>query len=128
MASKDNSSEEDLAEMAPYISDTRQYSEFIMYFVGNGRFQHNSLLDADRRKGVLNLLQAERVIKLTRERRLSPVNIAMTPGGPRQRVYLIAITRAGNLTLTSVCFSPLTKPLTNKIVHGLVNGELTHRQ
>ncbi len=95
MASKKSDSSEDSFDMDPYISDTRQYSSFITYFVKSGRFQVNSLLDVDRRKGILSLLQAERVIKLTRERRLSPVNVSLTPTGPKQRLYLVAIVRAG---------------------------------
>ncbi len=95
MASNKDNSSEDSIDIEPYISDTRTYSDFILYFVNTGRFQHNSLMDRDRRKGVLKLLQSERVIKLTRDRRLSPVNVAMSPGARKQRVYLIGIVRSG---------------------------------
>ncbi len=79
------------------MGDTRTYSDFIMYMVKTGRFQHNNLLDSGRRKGVLNLVQSERVVKLTLERRLSPINVAFTAGGKKQLVYLIALVRAGNV-------------------------------
>ncbi len=101
MASNNSESSEESVDMAPYISDTRQYSEFITYWTKSGRFQRNSLLDVDRRKGILALLQSQRVIKLTRERRLSPVNVSMTPGGPKQRIYLVAIVRAGKFAIVT---------------------------
>ncbi len=110
MAGQRDSSDEESVDYAPFISDTRQYSEFVLFFVNNGRFQHNSLTDSDRRKGVLNLLQAERVVKLTKERRLSPVNLSLTPGGPKQRVYLIAICRSGKFDAELTFLYPLTKP------------------
>ncbi len=95
MAARKEPSSDESIDLDPYISNTRTYSDFILYFVNTGRFQHNSLLDHERRKGVLTLLQSERVIKLTRERRLSPVNVAMTPGGRKQRLYMVAIVRSG---------------------------------
>ncbi len=81
------------------MGDTRSYSDFIIYVVGSGRFQHNNLLDEGRRKGVLKLFQAERVVKLTLERRLSPVKVAFTPGGRKQLVYLVSIVRTGKSPL-----------------------------
>ncbi len=80
---------------APYVGDTRTFSDFIMYVVNAGRFQHNNLLDSGRRKGVLSLVQAERVVKLTLDRRLSPIHVSFTPGGRRQLVYLVSLVRAG---------------------------------
>ncbi len=80
---------------APYVGDTRTFSDFIMYVVNSGRFQHNNLLDSGRRKGILNLVQAERVVKLTLDRRLSPIHVSFTPGGRRQLVYLVALVRSG---------------------------------
>ena len=90
---KEESPEESLNMDDPTISDTREYSDFILFLTRNGRFQANSLLDQERKMGVLNLLKPERVIKLTTDRRATPVNMALTPGGPRQRIYLVAIVR-----------------------------------
>ncbi len=78
---------------APDISNVREYSDFVLYFVKTGRFQHHCLLDEKRRKGVLKLLTSERVIHLTQERRLSPVLLQLTPGEQAQRVYLYALVR-----------------------------------
>ncbi len=102
MASKENSPSEESVLESPYVGDTRSYSDFILYLVNSGRFQHNNLLDQGRRMGVLKLFQAERVVKLTRDRRLSPVKVAFTPGGRKQLVYLVAIVRTGkpNVTLS----------------------------
>ncbi len=86
-------SEEDSDEI-PDLSDCREYSDFIMYFTKSGRFQHHNLMDENRRKGVLSLLTADRLKKLTLERRLSPVNLSLTASGLKQRVYLIALVRA----------------------------------
>ena len=73
--------------------DTRVYSDFILYFVKSGRFQHHPLLGSKRKKGVLDLLGAERVTKMTNERRLKPVVLTLIAGTPEQRVYLVAIVR-----------------------------------
>ncbi len=73
--------------------DTRVYSDFILYFCKSGRFQHHPLLDSNRKRGVLNLLGAERVTKMTTERRLKPVVMTLIAGTPEQRVYLVAIVR-----------------------------------
>ncbi len=105
MDPKEKSPSDESVLEAPYVGDTRSYSDFILYLVNSGRFQHNNLLDHGRRKGVLTLFQAERVVKLTRERRLSPVKVAFTPGGRKQLVYLIAIVRTGKLK--SWCPNPL---------------------
>ncbi len=82
-------------EEAPDVSDSRVYSDFILYFVKSGRFQYHPLVDEKRRRGVLSLMGTERVTKLTLERRLSPLNMRLTPGEPRQKVYLFAIVRQG---------------------------------
>ncbi len=95
MDPRKEASPDESIDVDPYISDTRQYSDFVMYLAKSGRFQHNNLLDKDRRKGVLQIFQSERIIKLTRERRLAPVNVAFTPGGRKERVYLIATVRSG---------------------------------
>ncbi len=79
----------------PSISDTRTYSDVILYFTKNGRFQVNSLYDQKRRKGVLTLLKAERVTKLSLDRRLSPVKLTLTAGQQPQNVYVFAIVRKG---------------------------------
>ncbi len=91
MASRDSSSDSDI----PNIGNVREYSDFVLYFSKSGRFQHHSLLDERRRKGVLSLLKSHRVTQLTQERRLSPVVLQLTPGEPPQRVYLYAIVREG---------------------------------
>ncbi len=81
----------------PSVTDTRTYSDLIMYFSKNGRFQVNSLYDQDRRKGVLSLMKAERIHKLTLDRRLSPVKLTLTAGQPSQDVYLFALVRKGKI-------------------------------
>ncbi len=93
MATKKNDSSDDGMETDPNISDTREYSDFILYFSRTGRFQVNSLMDEGRKMGVLKLLKPERVVHLTLDRRATPVNLSLTPGGPKQRVYLVAIVR-----------------------------------
>ncbi len=102
MASRDSPTWDESVEEDPVISDTREYSDFILYFSRTGRFQANSLLDQERKMGVLNLLQSERVVKLTRDRRATPVNLSMTRGGPRQRVYLVAIVRRSKSIFSSM--------------------------
>ncbi len=92
---KDKLPSEEPMDQAPDVTDTRVYSDFILYFVKSGRFQYHPLVDEKRRHGVLSLMGAERVTKLTLERRLSPVNIRLTPGEARQKVYLFAIVRQG---------------------------------
>ncbi len=98
-AKKHHSSDESVDVDDPMISDTREYSDFIMFLTRNGRFQANSLMDQERKMGVLNLLKSERVIKLTTDRRATPVNMALTPGGPKQRIYLVAIVRRSKYNL-----------------------------
>ncbi len=102
---KSNQSSDESMDMDdPTITDTREYSDFILFCSRTGRFQSNSLLDQERKMGVINLLKSERVIKLTTDRRATPVNIAFTPGGPRQRVYLVAIVRRSKYTMfSSMC-------------------------
>ena len=73
------------------VSTTREYSDFILYFVKAGRFQHHPLMDESRRQGVISLCGADRVTKMTLDRRLKPVALSLTPGEPNQRVYLVAV-------------------------------------
>ncbi len=85
----------------PNVTDTRTYSDMILYFDRTGRFQSNAILDSDRRMGVLNLLKDNRVTKLSLDRRLSPVNVTLTPGQPPNKVYLFAIVRRGKKAFLS---------------------------
>ncbi len=77
----------------PDITNVREYSDMILYFVRSGRFQYHSLKDYGRRRGVISLLKPERVFHLSQERRLRPVVMQLTPGEVEQRVYLFALVR-----------------------------------
>ncbi len=92
---KDMSSSDDDEQEAPDLSNLREYSDIIMYFVRSGRFQYHSLLDQGRHAGVLSLLTAERVTHLTTERRLRAITMSMTSSGQKQKIYLIAVVRNG---------------------------------
>ncbi len=72
------------------VSTTREYSDFILFFVKSGRFQHHPLMDESRRQGVISLCGVERVTKMSLDRRLRPVVMSLTPGEAAQRVYLVA--------------------------------------
>ncbi len=89
--SKDWSSEDEPVD----VQTTREYSDFILFFVKSGRFQHHPLMDEARRQGVVSLCGVERVTKMTQERRLKPVSMSLTPGEPSQRVYLFAVVAKG---------------------------------
>ncbi len=102
MASRNTPSSEE--EEAPDITNVREYSDFILYFVKSGKFQHHCLQDERRRKGVLSLLTPDRVLKLTKERRLSPVVMQLTPGEPAQRVYLYALVRNSKFACCPISF------------------------
>ncbi len=92
MASRSSHGEDD-----PDATDTREYSDYILYYVRNGRFQCHSLLDVGRQQGLISFLREERVTQLTLERRLSPLLITLTPGVPPQRVYMVGIVRSSKL-------------------------------
>ena len=96
MASKDYESSSD-PDDAPDLTLTREYCDMVLYFSKSGRFQYHSLMDHGRHAGVVTLLTAERVTKLTEERRLRPVSMALTAGGPKQKVYMICLVRQGKL-------------------------------
>ncbi len=80
-------------EDIPDLTTVREYSDFVIYYVRNGRFQYHPLLDERRRQGILTLLTAQRITKLTTERRLKPVKMSFTAGEVEQRVYLFSIVR-----------------------------------
>ncbi len=96
MASNKRLPGDERPEDYPNVTDTRTYSDFILYFERTGRFQSNSILDTDRRMGVITLLKANRITKLSLDRRLSPVQVTLTPGQPPNKVFLFAIVRRGN--------------------------------
>ncbi len=96
---KKSDSQSTSEEPPPDISNVREYSDMILYFVKSGRFQYHSLQDYGRRKGVISLLTAERVFKLTQERRLRPVAMQLTAGEVEQRVYLFSLVRSSKFVL-----------------------------
>ncbi len=103
MANRKRPASEEDPDDIPDLTDCREYSDFLMYFAKSGRFQHHNLMDENRRKGVLTLLTAERLRKLTLERRLSPVNMSLTASGIKQRVYLVALIRSSKYIVHSLC-------------------------
>ncbi len=94
MTGKANPTKPAQEEDVPDLTQVREYSDFVLYYVRSGRFQYHGLMDENRRKGILSLLTPERVTKLNQERRLRPVLISFTPGEVEQRVYLFSIVRS----------------------------------
>ncbi len=94
MEGKDAKHPQQTWEDPPPDSDTRIYTDFILFFVDKGKFRDFPLMSSGRRQGILDLL-GQRVVKLTQDRRVRPVEITLTLGEKPQRVYLICSVRKG---------------------------------
>ena len=80
----------------PDDSDTRFYSDFIVYFCKNGAFQINAIADsANGRPGLLSIMKTERIVRLGLKRRKTPIWCVMNPGAEEEKIYLFATVRAG---------------------------------
>ncbi len=92
MASRDSQESEESADQSAHV---RNYSEFIVFLSNQGIFQACPLTELGRRQGLYEILGGDRLGDLSLERRLRPINMQMSPGGPVQPVYLVTIVRAG---------------------------------
>lgn len=83
----------------PADSDTRFYSDYILFPTKYGQFQLTPLMAPTSGRpgaqGLCDVLGAERVKKLTLSRRQAPVRMQFSLGSPEQRVYLFAAVRKG---------------------------------